>query len=154
MERTRINSEGLEKYPSEAKLIPRIGSHQKLNLEAIIALRPDLALAWHSGNPTSELSRIDRLCIPIFLSEPGRLEHIADTLHRLGRLTGVEDHADHLAKTFLADALMLKNQYNSPPPVRIPIRMIPLPVNRPIIVPKSVLLSLFAIIIFLIMFED
>ena len=106
-------------YPSEAKLIPRIGSHQKFNLEAIIALRPDLALAWHSGNPTSELSRIDRLGIPIFLSEPGRLEHIADTLHRLGRLTGVEDHADHLAKTFLADALILKNQYTGRSPIRV-----------------------------------
>jgi len=106
-------------YPAKAKLIPRIGSHQKFNLEAIIALGPDLALAWQSGNPTSELTRIDRLGIPIFLSEPGRLEHIADTLHRLGRLTGVEDRGHQLAKTFLDDASILKKQYSGRSPMRV-----------------------------------
>ncbi len=106
-------------YPAKAKLIPRIGSHQKFNLEAIIALGPDLALAWHSGNPNSELTRVDRLGIPIFLSEPSRLEHIADTLRRLGRLTGVENRGHHLAKTFLADALILKKQYSGRSPMRV-----------------------------------
>ena len=106
-------------YPAKAKLIPRIGSHQKFNLEAIIALGPDLALAWHSGNPNSELARVDRLGIPIFLSEPNRLEHIGDTLRRLGRLTGVENHGHHLAKNFLADALILKKQYSGRSPMRV-----------------------------------
>ena len=106
-------------HPAKAKLIPRIGSHQKFNLEAIIALGPDLALAWHSGNPNSELTRVDRLGIPIFLSEPSRLEHIADTLRRLGRLTGVEDHGHRLAKTFLADASTLKKQYSGRSPMRV-----------------------------------
>tara|TARA_B100000745_G_scaffold280779_1_gene213113 strand:- start:2129 stop:3034 length:906 start_codon:yes stop_codon:yes gene_type:complete len=106
-------------YPAKAKLIPRIGSHQKFNLEAIIALGPDLALAWHSGNPTSELTRIDRLGIPIFRSEPRQLKHIANTLRRLGRLTGVEDHGHRLAKMFLADASTLKKQYNGRSPMRV-----------------------------------
>lgn len=106
-------------YPTKAKLIPRIGSHQKFNLEAVIALAPDLALAWHSGNPTSELARIDRLGVPIYLSEPRRLEHIANTLRRLGRLTGVEDRGHHLAKIFLSDASILKKQYSGRSPIRV-----------------------------------
>jgi iron complex transport system substrate-binding protein len=35
-------------YPEEAKRIRQIGSYEKIDLEAVAALRPDLVLAWES----------------------------------------------------------------------------------------------------------
>ncbi|MEA2093512.1 MAG: helical backbone metal receptor, partial [Pseudomonadota bacterium] len=36
-------------YPGAAREIPRIGGGNGLDLEAIIALEPDLVIAWQSG---------------------------------------------------------------------------------------------------------
>ena len=63
-------------YPAKAKLLPRVGSHQKFNLEAIIGLEADLGLIWHSGTSTAELARVIRLGIPVFLSEPVSYTHL------------------------------------------------------------------------------
>ncbi|MGD8875210.1 MAG: helical backbone metal receptor, partial [Gammaproteobacteria bacterium] len=38
-------------YPVAARDIPRIGGGGGLDIEAIIALQPDLVVAWQSGNP-------------------------------------------------------------------------------------------------------
>ncbi len=42
-------------FPEAAKAIPRIGSYAGINIEALIALQPDLVVAWKSGNKESDL---------------------------------------------------------------------------------------------------
>ena len=56
-------------YPAAARWLPRIGSYNALDLEAIAALRPDLAIAWRSGNREGHLDRLRALGIPLFVSE-------------------------------------------------------------------------------------
>ena len=106
-------------YPAKAKLLPRVGSHQKFNLEAIIGLEPDLGLIWHSGTSTAELARVIKLGIPVFLSEPRRLEDIATTLQRLGQLTGTNDRGYRLANIFRKDTARLLAKYSSRSPVQV-----------------------------------
>ena len=57
-------------YPEQAKLIPRIGNHAKLQIERVIALQPDLIIAWRSGNPSDDLNRLSQLGFTIVYSEP------------------------------------------------------------------------------------
>jgi len=85
-------------YPAEAKRIPRIGSSGSLNIETMLAYRPDLVLAWRSGNNPQQLSTIERLGIPVFRSEPQTLADIPATLEKLGRLLGRERQANVLAR--------------------------------------------------------
>ena len=106
-------------YPAKAKLLPRVGSHQKFNLEAIIGLEPDLGLIWHSGTSTAELARVIKLGIPVFLSEPRRLEDIATTLQRLGQLTGANDRGYRLSNIFRKDTARLLAKYSGRSPVRV-----------------------------------
>ena len=40
-------------FPEAAKKIPNIGSYKKLDLEAILALKPDLIAGWERGNMLS-----------------------------------------------------------------------------------------------------
>ena len=75
-------------YPEAATRIPVIGSYNRLDLEAILAQRPDLILGWESGNATAELERLRALGIPLHISEPRKLEDVATVMESLGTLIG------------------------------------------------------------------
>ena len=80
-------------YPPQAQVLPKVGGHS-LDLEAVIALKPDLILGWESGNlaaATVARSRATRLTV--HLSEPKRIEDIAGDLERIGKLAGTEPAA-------------------------------------------------------------
>lgn len=87
-------------YPPAARKLPRIGTDQRLDLERIVALKPDLVLAWRHGNPQRELDKLTALGIPLFAVEPRRIEDIAPAIERLGRLAGTAATADTAASRF------------------------------------------------------
>lgn len=87
-------------FPEAAQSLPRIGSYAAFDLERIAALKPDLAVAWGSGNPPGPVAQLRRLGIPVFVSEPQRLEDIAPSLERLGRLAGTDAVARQAADDF------------------------------------------------------
>ena len=106
-------------YPQAAKKLPRVGSYNAFDLEAIIALHPDLLVAWKSGNPSGAVARLRELGIPVFLSEPRALEDVAHNLQRLGILTGSEATANKEADVFLAQLSALRTRYQSRAPVTV-----------------------------------
>ena len=73
-------------YPPQAAQLPQAGSHDRLNLEQILALKPDPIVAWKSGNPQPALQQLQRLNIPVYLSEPRNFADIASNLQRHGTL--------------------------------------------------------------------
>ena len=75
-------------YPPEASEIPEIGSYNAYSLEQILALRPDLVIMWESGNGIGTLSQLERLGIPVYVSELRRLTDIPLTIRRLAKLAG------------------------------------------------------------------
>ena len=87
-------------YPEAARSIPRIGGGAGLDLEAILALQPDLVVAWQSGNPAAQVERLRSLGITLFLSEPRRLVDVPATLLRLGQLAGTEVAAQAAVDSF------------------------------------------------------
>lgn len=87
-------------YPAAAQALPRIGGYAAFDLERIATLKPDLAVAWGSGNPPGPLTQLKRLGIPVFVSEPRRLEDIAASLERLGVLAGTTEAAQAAASAF------------------------------------------------------
>lgn len=98
-------------YPSSAKRIPRIGSSDSFNLEAILKYRPQLVLAWLSGNNPLQLRAIERLGIPVYRSQAHSMDGIASTLVRLGKLLGRQDRASALAEKMRSGIRQLKRQY-------------------------------------------
>ena len=103
-------------YPEAAKKIPRVGDTNKLDLERIISLEPDLIIAWQS-NAAADTEILRKMHIPIFVSEPPSLEAIADTIINLGKLAGSEVTARRAGKSFLDKLTALKNKYSSKKPV-------------------------------------
>jgi iron complex transport system substrate-binding protein len=99
-------------YPEAARAIPRIGGGGGLDLEAILALQPDLVIAWESGNPAGQTRHLQQLGLPVFYSEPRRLEDIISTLERFGRLTGRQEEARVQARAFADRLADLRRRYS------------------------------------------
>ena len=77
-------------FPAAAQSLPRVGTHSRLDIETILALKPDLIVGWGSGNPTEDIALLERLGLPVFISEPRALADISTLMRRLGILI---DHA-------------------------------------------------------------
>ncbi len=100
-------------YPAAAKKLPRVGSYNAFDLEAIVALQPDLVVAWQSANPAAALEKLKALSVPVFFSEPRRLEDVATNLERLGKLTANEVTANTVSATFRRKLAGLRSKYRS-----------------------------------------
>lgn len=87
-------------YPPAARQIPRIGDAFSVDMERLLHLQPDLVVAWRSGNSHKTLARLRALSIPVFESEPQRLEDIPRTIERLGLLAGTQKEAQGRADGF------------------------------------------------------
>lgn len=106
-------------HPEAAKRIPRVGGYTRIDLEAVAALRPDLVIGWQSGNRESDLSRLQALGIPVYLSEPRRLEDVARGLEQLGRLAGTTTTANAAATAFRTRRDQLAATYSGRDAVRV-----------------------------------
>lgn len=89
-------------YPAAAQQLFNLGRFNQINLEEVLALQPDLVVAWQAGHQAL-LARLQELGIKIFVSNPLRLEDIADELIKLGQLTGLNQQANEIAQNYLVD---------------------------------------------------
>ena len=106
-------------YPPEARRLPRVGSEASIDLEAVLALKPDLVIAWPNAGSVRAVSRLAELGLPVFRSEPRELEDIARTVERLGALAGTSRAAQRAAEQFRARARGLERRYSARPKVRV-----------------------------------
>lgn len=98
-------------YPPAAQRIVRVGDSAQLDLERIVALKPDLIVVWQYGNAQRQLDKLLRLGIPVYYNEPRRLADIARAIEQLGRLAGTETVALPAARAFVAHAAELRQRY-------------------------------------------
>jgi iron complex transport system substrate-binding protein len=106
-------------YPPQARSLPRVGSDAQIDLESVLALRPDLVVAWPNAGSARAIERLASLGLPVFRSEPRQLEDIATTLERLGRLAGTAEQAARAAREFRARKAGLEKRYSGRPRLRV-----------------------------------
>ncbi len=105
-------------YPESVKAIPRVGGYSRLDLEAIAALKPDLIIAWLSGNAPAHIEKLRSLGFPIYVSQPNRLEDVASEIERVGALAGTRRVADAAAAAYRERLAALHKRYSQRPTVR------------------------------------
>ncbi len=109
-------------YPDAAKLIPRVGSYhggQSMDLERILILKPDLVVAWQSGNGVAVIEKMRQLGLNVYVTEPREFEQVAVHLERLGVLTGNADTGKIAATDFRQQINRLRNEYSERAPVKM-----------------------------------
>jgi iron complex transport system substrate-binding protein len=85
----------------------------------VLALRPDLIVAWPNPGSVRAVDRLAELGLPVFRSEPRELEDVATTLERLGVLGGTESQARREAAAFRERKRALEKRYAARPKVRV-----------------------------------
>ncbi len=110
-------------YPPAAKQLPRIGDAFRLDYERILALHPDLAVAWASGTPQPVIARLRALGVPVTVLGIRTLEDIPAAIEQLGRLAGTGKAADAAAARFRERLDAMRADYAGRPPVTVFIEL-------------------------------
>ena len=106
-------------YPEAAKRIPRVGSHSSLDLERIVALKPDLIVVWLHGNAQKQLDKLLSLGIPAYYNQPKKLEDVPRSIEAMGQLAGTDALAKSAAADFRSRLAALRTRYAGRPPVTL-----------------------------------
>jgi len=97
-------------YPIAARSVPEIGDAAGLDLERIAMLKPDLVIAWRSGN-AADIDRLEKLSLPVFVTETTRLEDIPRLLRLTGQLAATSTQAEAAARAYETELQQLKRSY-------------------------------------------
>ncbi len=95
-------------YPEQANRIPRVGSISHFSLETILSVNPDLVVAWDSGHGGRVIDRLKALKIPVYASNPKKLEDVAKSIRDFGKLAATTAIAEPSARKYLNRLSQLK----------------------------------------------
>ena len=108
--------------PAAVKRLPKISGFRGANVEAVIALKPDLVVTWPSGNRSADVDAIRRYGIPIHASELATLASITAELRLFSQwATTAELRNAALARAYDADRLIqaLRGRYATARKVKV-----------------------------------
>ena len=87
-------------YPTEARDLPRVGDGWSVDIERVLALRPDVVLAWSSGTPQTTIERLEAVGLRVVTVPTFRLADVPAALRLVGRLAGTPAVAEESARRF------------------------------------------------------
>ncbi|MDN6856128.1 cobalamin-binding protein [Pseudomonas sp. CAN2814] len=105
--------------PKPLEGLPSVGHYGQVNLEQILALRPDLLLVWPGAVPDAQLQRLKAVGIPVYVTDPHRLEDISRQFRELGERLGQAEKGRELAENFDTGMAQLRAQYRREQPLKV-----------------------------------
>ena len=104
-------------YPPQARKLEQVANWQGINVERIVALKPDLVIAWRGGNPQRPLDQLTSLGIRVIYLDPQNADQIAQALEQLAVYSPSPEKAKHIATDFREQWQALKLKYHREKPV-------------------------------------
>lgn len=98
-------------YPPAARVLPLVGDSARIDAERVMALAPDLILAWKSGNAPGDIARLESLGYAVYVAEPSRLGDIPRLLRAIGLLAATAPAAEAEARRFEQGVAALRARY-------------------------------------------
>jgi len=102
-------------YPPQAKKIEQVASWQGINVERILALKPDLVLAWRGGNPQRPLSQLASLGVQVIYLDPQNVNQVASALDQLADYSSTPQIGHQAAEKIRQQLSQLRAQYGHKP---------------------------------------
>jgi iron complex transport system substrate-binding protein len=94
--------------PEAARAITRVGDAHGFDLERILALHPDVIVAWPQGSSQGTLAQLERLGLRVYHHRLQRLDELAPAIERLGRLADTSPAAGAAAGALRARIVALR----------------------------------------------
>jgi ABC-type Fe3+-hydroxamate transport system substrate-binding protein len=98
--------------------LPVVADAASINYERVLALQPDLVLAWGGGTPRAWIAQLRRQGLPVFVVDARNLDDIAREVELLGTLSGRLDAARPQAAAIRAQIARLQQEFGAGPRLR------------------------------------
>lgn len=105
--------------PAAARKIPRVGDAFRVDVERILALQPDVVLAWASGTPPATVDRLRALGLDVRELHTQRVADVPRVVREIGELTGTAAVAAPAASAFERDMAALDARYRDRAPLSV-----------------------------------
>lgn len=105
--------------PAAARRVPRIGDLQAIDLERLVALRPDVVIVTDAITSPLMTGRVRGLGLPVYTTRYTRLDEIPASIARLGRLAGTSAVADVSAARLTGTLATLREKYAGRRPLEV-----------------------------------
>ncbi|MDP4548035.1 cobalamin-binding protein [Marinobacter sp. MDS2] len=106
-------------YPEAARKLPLVGNHTRIDLEALLAHKPDLVITWRTGNPPAQMEMLRALGLPMFAIEPRTFEGVSKAIEQLSILAGTEQEGFAEAERFRKGIAKIADQYKDAEPMPV-----------------------------------
>ena len=74
-------------YPPEAQQLEQVASWQGINVERILALKPDVILAWRGGTPARQVEQLQALGIHVVWRDPQAVDAVIASIRHPAALS-------------------------------------------------------------------
>lgn len=92
-----VGVDSFSDYPEEAKNLTKVGSFSKPDVEAIVALKPDLVLGTNMN--IKGIDQFEKVGLKVLILDPRTFEGVYDNLTLLGKVLGTEKQAQKVVDT-------------------------------------------------------
>ena len=99
--------------------VPSVGRYGQVELETLLALKPDLLLLWPGSVPEAQQAQLRAFGIPLYVGEPHDLQALAEQFAEVGRLVGAEARGRELRERFITRLAELRQRYRREPPLTV-----------------------------------
>jgi iron complex transport system substrate-binding protein len=106
-------------YPAAARSLPRVGDGWRVDFERVLALRPDVVLAWTSGTPRATVAQLEAMQLEVVEVPTFRLADVPAALRLIGDLAGTRVAAEPVAARFEAEARRLRDRHAGDTPLTV-----------------------------------
>ncbi len=106
-------------YPPAALKLPSVGNHTRIDMEALLALKPDLVITWVTGNLPAQIELLHELGLSTFAIEPRTFEGVSGVIERLAILAGTEQEGFVEAERFRVGIATLLERYRNAEPISV-----------------------------------
>lgn len=103
--------------PAAARAIARIGDANAIDMERVLALKPDVVVFWPGGNNAAQIAQLRRLHLTLYGQQVDRLADLPASLRRLAVLAGTTGVAGQRAAQIERQLIQLRDRYSHRPPV-------------------------------------
>jgi iron complex transport system substrate-binding protein len=110
-------------YPPAARDLPQVGDGWRIDLERVLALRPDVVLAWSPGTPRATIERLRTLHLEVIEVPTYRLADVPAALRLVGDLAGTRSTAEPVAQRFEAEVQRLRQQHAGGKVLRVMVQI-------------------------------
>jgi iron complex transport system substrate-binding protein len=83
-------------WPRQANQKTKIGGFTNPSIEKIVSLKPDLIIATADGNRKDTVTQLERIGLPVYVTNPSDTEKILKSILNIGEITNQKDAAGKL----------------------------------------------------------